>query len=49
MKFDQLIEHKTRNVFLESSYTKWGGEAGPKLFYKRSKLSISLNQQSEML
>ena len=26
MKFGQLIESNMRNIFLEKSYTKWGGE-----------------------
>ena len=26
-KFGQLIEYNTRNIFLEKSYTKFGGEA----------------------
>ena len=38
-----------RNIFLETSYTKCGGEASPRNFYKKSKLSISLDQQFEML
>ena len=49
MKFGQLIEYKMRKNFLEKSYTKCGGEASPKPFYKKSKLSTSLDQQSEML
>ena len=28
MKFGQLIENNMRNIFLENSYTKCGGEAG---------------------
>ena len=49
MNFGQLIEHSMRNNFLEQSYTKCGGEASTRPFYKKSKLSISLDQQSEML
>ena len=49
MKFGQLIEYKSINIFLEELYTKCGGEASPRLFYKNSKLSISLDQQPEML
>ena len=49
VKFDQLIEYNMRNVFLEISDTKYGGRASPRLFYKKSKLSISLDQQSEIL
>ena len=44
IKFGQLIEHNMRNIFLEISYTKCGGEAIPRPFSKKSKLSISLDQ-----
>ena len=44
MKFCQLIEHNMRNIFLEKSYTKCGGETIPRLFSKKSKLSIALDQ-----
>ena len=47
MKFDQLIKYNMRNIFLEKSNTKCFGEAIPRPFYKNSKLSISLDQQSE--
>ena len=40
---NQLIEHKMRSVFLEKSCTKCNGEASPRLFNKKSKLSISLD------
>ena len=30
MKFVQLIEYNMRKVFLEKSYTKYGGESFPK-------------------
>ena len=43
MKFGQLIKHKMRNVFLEKSCTKFNGKASPRLFNKKSKLSISLD------
>ena len=36
-----------RNIFFEKSYTKCGGEASSRPFYKKSKLI--LDQQSEML
>ena len=29
MKFGQLIEYNTRNIFLDKSYTKYGGETIP--------------------
>ena len=38
-----------RNIFLEKSYKKDDGEASPRSFYKRTKLSITLDQQPEML
>ena len=38
-----------RNIILGKSYIEYGGEAGPRSFYKKSKLSISLGQESEML
>ena len=44
MKFGQLIEHTIRNIFLENSYTKCGGETSPRLFSGKLKLSIYLNQ-----
>ena len=44
MKFGQLIEHNMRNTFLEKSYTKCGGDTIPRIFSKKSKLSISLDQ-----
>ena len=49
MKVSQLIEYNMRNIFLVKSYTKCDGEASPRLLYKKPKLSISLDQQSEML
>ena len=44
MKLGQLIEYNIRNIFLNKSCTKWLGETIPKLFSKKSKLSISLDQ-----
>ena len=49
MKFCQLKKYSMRNIFHEKSYSKCGGETSPRRSYKKSKLSISLNQQSEML
>ena len=49
MKFGQLIKHNMRNIFLEKSNKKCGGKASPRPFHKKSKLSISLDQQSEIL
>ena len=42
-------QYNMRNIFLEKSYTKCGGEASPRHFHKKMKLSISLDQLSEML
>ena len=39
MKFGQLIEYNLRNIFLEKSYTKCGGETILRPFFKKSKLS----------
>ena len=49
MKFGQLIEYHMINIFLKKSYIKCGGETIPRLFYKKSKLSICLDQQSKVL
>ena len=43
MKLGQLIEYSMRNIFLQKSYTKCGGETIPRPFSKKSKLSISLD------
>ena len=37
-----------RNVFIEGPFAKFGGEAGLRLFCKKSKLSMCLHQQPEM-
>ena len=31
MKYGQLIEYNTRNIFIETSYTKCGGETSLRL------------------
>ena len=49
MKFCNLIEYDITNIVLKKTHPKSGGEASPRPFYKRSKLSISLYQQSEIL
>ena len=49
MKFGQLTKYRIKNIFLEKPYTKFGGEATPRPFYKTSKLSTSLDQHCEML
>ena len=46
MKFGQLIEYNTRNIFLEKSYTKCSRETICRPFSKKSKLSTSLKQKS---
>ena len=49
MKFGQLIEYNIRNIFLEILHTKCGGKTSSRPFSIKSKLSISLDQQSEVL
>ena len=44
LKFGQLTEYNMRNIFLEKSYAKYGGETSPRPFSEKSKLSISLYQ-----
>ena len=44
MKFGQLLAYNMRNVFLKKSYTKYAGEAIPRPFPEKSKLSISLDK-----
>ena len=48
-KFGHLIECKMRNIFLKKSCAESGGETIPRPFSKKSKLSISLDQQSKVL
>ena len=38
-----------RNIFLEKSYTKCGGETIPRHFLKNSKLGISPDQYSKVV
>ena len=42
MKFGQLIEYNMRNIFLEISYTKSGGETIRRSVSKKIKLSTSV-------
>ena len=35
IKFDQLIEYIRKNILLRKSYTKCGGKASPRPFYKK--------------
>ena len=44
MKLGQLTEFNMRNIFLQKSYAKCGGEASPRHFSEKLKLSISLDQ-----
>ena len=49
MKFGQLIEYNTRNIFSWKIMHKCGGETSPRHFSKKSKLSMSLDQLSKVL
>ena len=49
MKFGQLTECNMRNIFLEKSFTKCGGETSSRPFSEKLKLSISLDQLSKVL
>ena len=44
MKFGQLIEYNMRNIFIEKSYTKCGGETSPKPFSGKLTLSMPFDQ-----
>ena len=48
MKFGQLIYYNMRNIFLEKSCTKCGAETSPRPFSEKLKLSISLDQLSNV-
>ena len=43
MKFGQLKEYNMRNIFLEKSNTKCGGETSPRPFSGKLKLGIFLD------
>ena len=49
VKYGKLIEYNMRNILLEKSCTKYGGETSLRPLFKKSKLSIPLDQQSETL
>ena len=49
IKFGQLIECNRRTIFLEKSFINFCGETIPKSFSIKSKLSISLDQQSKIV
>ena len=44
MKFGQLVECNTRNIYLEKPYEKCGGVTTPRPFSKKLKLRIYLDQ-----
>ena len=48
-KIGQLIECNMRNIFVEKSYTKCGGETSPTPFSEKLKFSVSLDQYSKVL
>ena len=43
------IEYNMKNIFLETWYTKCGGETVPRPFSKKLKLSISMDQYSKVI
>ena len=49
MEYGQLTERNMRNIFLEILHTICGGKTSPRTFSKKPILSISLDQQSEIL
>ena len=49
MKFGQLIEYNLSNIFVEKSHIKYAAETIPRPLSKISKLSISLDQQYNVL
>ena len=49
MKFGHLIEYDMRNIVLEKLYVKCGGKTISRPFFKKLKLSISLDQLSKVL
>ena len=38
MKYGQLIEYNMKNIFLEKSYIKCGGEASPRPLSEKNKI-----------
>ena len=49
MKFGLLIGYNRRNIFLDKSCTKCGGESSTSPFSGKSKFTISLDQKSKVL
>ena len=48
-KIGQLIEYNMRNISLEKSYTTRAEETIPRHFSKKSKMSLSLDKQFNVL
>ena len=48
MTYGQLIEYNMKNIFLEKSCEKYGGETIPRPSSKKSKLTRSLDQYSKV-
>ena len=48
MKFCQLKECNMASIFLEKSYKQCDGETSSRPFYKKSELSVSLDQQPKI-
>ena len=48
-KNGRFIEYNMRSIFFEKLYTECGGKTSPRSFSEKLKLSISLDEQSEML
>ena len=46
--FGQLIECSMRRIFLEKSSSKFGGEISARIFSKKSKSSITVDQQPKI-
>ena len=49
MRFGQLIEYNLENILHEKPYTKYGGESSLIPFSGKLKISISFEQNSEVL
>ena len=49
MKLATLMEYKIRNIFIEKSYTKCGGDTISRPFSKKWKLKISLDEWFKVL
>ena len=49
MKFGQLLDYNTRNIFLEKSYTKCGAETSLRSYSQKLKLNISFSSSLLLL